>query len=69
MRRYISTFILGLVLATPFTAVAKDEHSRRYYDRDRRDYHEWNERENRPDPPPLGPGRDELLSFLAEEAA
>ncbi len=45
MRRYISTFILGLALAAPFAAVAKDNHERRYYDRDRRDYHEWNERE------------------------
>jgi hypothetical protein len=45
MRRYISTFILGAMLATPFAAIAKDEHPRRYYDTDRRDYHEWNDRE------------------------
>src|SRR5258708_39031672 len=47
MRRYISTFILGVALAAPIAVVAKDDHPKRYYDRDKRDYHEWNEREER----------------------
>jgi hypothetical protein len=51
MSRYLSAFILGTVLCVPAARMkADDEHHerekiKRYYDRDRRDYHEWNERE------------------------
>ena len=44
MHRYLSTALLSAALLMP-TVVRADEHPRRYYDRDRRDWHEWNERE------------------------
>src|SRR5436305_14582718 len=55
MSRKLSALILGAALCAPVAVVrADDEHerherekARRYYDRDRRDYHEWNEREGR----------------------
>lgn len=45
MLRYLSTLILGAALLAPVAALA-DDHDRRYYDRDRRDYHVWNSGEN-----------------------
>jgi type III secretory pathway component EscR len=53
MSRTLSALILGAVLCAPVTVVrADDEHheqekAKRYYDRDKKDYHEWNEHENR----------------------
>jgi hypothetical protein len=47
MRRYLSAAILSLALSAPVVTVANAEQPRRYYDRDARDYHEWNEREAR----------------------
>ncbi|HEY2018852.1 MAG TPA: hypothetical protein VGH38_35345 [Bryobacteraceae bacterium] len=47
MRRYLSALILGTVLMTPIAMRADDHHDKRYYDRDRRDYHAWNEAEAR----------------------
>lgn len=49
MRRYLSLFLLGAALGSPAALKADDEHHRekRYYDRDARDWHEWNEREER----------------------
>jgi len=48
MRRFLilSGFLLGAALIAPL-AVNADDHDRRYYDRDHRDYHEWNSREDR----------------------
>uniref|UniRef100_Q028B7 Uncharacterized protein n=1 Tax=Solibacter usitatus (strain Ellin6076) TaxID=234267 RepID=Q028B7_SOLUE len=46
MRRYLTTLLLGAAMCAPVVMQA-EEHPKRYYDRDRRDYHEWNERENR----------------------
>ena len=46
MRRILSAAFLGSMLFTPMTLQLRaDEH--RYYDRDHRDYHEWNEAEKR----------------------
>jgi hypothetical protein len=48
MRRYLSALLLGAMLSAPLALTAKDrDHDRRYYDPYRRDYHEWNENENR----------------------
>ena len=47
MRRYLSTLLLGVAMCVPVVMHAADEHPKRYYDRDRRDYHEWNEQEDR----------------------
>lgn len=48
MRRFLilSGFLLGAALIAPL-AVHADDRDRRYYDRDHRDYHEWNSREDR----------------------
>ena len=45
MKRFFGSLVLAGVLLAP-TAVFGDDH-RRYYDRERRDWHEWNEGENR----------------------
>ena len=54
MYRTLSALILGAMLSGPVTMIARadDEHHerekvKRYYDRDKKDYHEWNERESR----------------------
>ena len=47
MRRYLSTLLLGVAMCTPFVMQAKDDHPRRYYDRYHKDYHVWNEQEDR----------------------
>jgi len=46
MRRYLTALALGVMLAAPVVTIAQ-EHDRRYYDKERKDYHEWNEREDR----------------------
>jgi len=46
MRRYLTTLLLGIAICGPATVGAK-EHSKRYYDSSRKDYHEWNEQEER----------------------
>lgn len=45
MTRYVSALALGAALFGSYVVQADD--SRRYYDRDHKDYHEWNEREDR----------------------
>jgi len=45
MRRYLGALLLSAMLMSPIAMSADDRHDKRYYDRDRRDYHEWNERE------------------------
>jgi hypothetical protein len=47
MRRYLHTMLLGAALMAPLSVNAYDDHPKRYYDPDRRDYHEWNEHEER----------------------
>ncbi len=48
MRRYLSSLLLGAALCAPVVMYAQDEHhDKRYYDREKKDYHEWNEREER----------------------
>ena len=49
MRRFASTFILSMALGGSVTAIAMaaEQPPGRYYDQDRKDYHEWNEREDR----------------------
>ena len=54
--RYLTSFLLGAALVAPMglQAVNDRDHDRddrnkkvrRYYDREHRDYHEWNEAEN-----------------------
>ncbi len=46
MRRYAGILLFCLSLSAPIASFA-DEHHQRYYDRDARDYHEWNEAEQR----------------------
>ena len=52
MHRYLSALVLSAALLTPvaITAAKDDDDHRhrvkRYYDKDNRDYHEWNERED-----------------------
>ena len=48
MRNAVFAIVLGLAgfAATP-TGLRADQRDNRYYDRDARDYHEWNESENR----------------------
>jgi hypothetical protein len=45
MRRYLGALLLGAMLITPVAMSADDHHDKRYYDREHKDYHEWNERE------------------------
>jgi hypothetical protein len=47
MSRYFCALLLGAALLGT-TAFADDHHDKdkRYYDREHKDYHEWNEREN-----------------------
>ena len=47
MRRYVQTILLGAALMAPIGLRAYDDHPKRYYDPERRDYHEWSEREDR----------------------
>jgi hypothetical protein len=55
MRRFLGTFLLGAVMAIPMVVRADDEHERRneanrvqrYYDPYAKDWHEWNDREDR----------------------
>jgi hypothetical protein len=43
----LSAFFVGATLIAPVAMRADDHHDRRYYDRDRRDYHTWNGQEDR----------------------
>ena len=45
MRRFFGSLALAAILLAP-TAIFGEEHHR-YYDRERHDWHEWNEVENR----------------------
>jgi hypothetical protein len=47
MRRILGAFLMTGALLTPVVMQAKDKDDHRLYDRDRRDYHEWNENEER----------------------
>jgi type III secretory pathway component EscR len=47
MRRFIGALLLSGVLMAPVISQAKDRDDRRVYDPYRRDYHEWNENEER----------------------
>ncbi len=53
MKRILSGLVLGAALLVPIAAIADDhdrdnrDHGRRYYDRDAKDYHRWNDNENR----------------------
>jgi Ni/Co efflux regulator RcnB len=44
MKRFVSSIILSAALLTPAILSAEPQ---RYYDRERRDYHEWNDAETR----------------------
>jgi hypothetical protein len=47
MHRFMSAFLLSIALMSPVAMRADEHHYKRYYDRDHRDWHEWNEREDR----------------------
>lgn len=48
MKRLLLTLPLGVALLTPTLMVAQDHHDdHRYYDKEHRDYHEWNANEDR----------------------
>jgi hypothetical protein len=50
MHRYLTVLFLGAALAGLVPARADEHHSddrsKKYYDKDARDYHEWNQNEN-----------------------
>ena len=46
MKRILLTLPLGLALLTPAYLVAQD-HDHRYYDKEHKDWHEWNANEDR----------------------
>ena len=43
MKKFFGSLALAAVLLAPAAGFADEHH--RYYDRDRHDWHEWNERE------------------------
>ena len=47
MKRYLSMFLLGAAFLVPVAVKADDDHRQvqRYYDRNGRDWHEWNPNE------------------------
>ena len=48
MRSYVRVLFMGAALLLPTAIRADDDHhdrDHRYYDRDAKDYHEWNEQE------------------------
>jgi hypothetical protein len=52
MRKLIGTFLFGAMLVLPLTVQAddhdkRDDHSQRYYDSSHKDYHQWNDQEQR----------------------
>jgi hypothetical protein len=49
MRRFLilTAFFVGATLIAPVATMADDHHDKRYYDRDGRDYHTWNNQEDR----------------------
>jgi hypothetical protein len=46
MTRFAPGLLLALSLAVPVAASA-DDHAKRYYDKEHKDYHEWNSNEER----------------------
>jgi hypothetical protein len=44
MKRFFGALILGTILITPVAIQAQD--AKKYYDRDHKDYHAWNDNEN-----------------------
>jgi hypothetical protein len=46
MKRYVPALLLALSLSAPVAAVAQ-EHNQRYYDKQHKDYHEWNANEEK----------------------
>ena len=47
MLKLSGALLLGVGLMVPFAAQPQERHDQRYYDRDHKDYHEWNENESR----------------------
>lgn len=51
MRIYLGSLLAVAALAMPMASYAKatpqDDHEQRYYDRDHKDYHKWDDREDR----------------------
>jgi type III secretory pathway component EscR len=48
MHRYLNVLLLSAALVVPVVIRADDDHgqTKRYYDKNDRDWHEWNENEN-----------------------
>jgi hypothetical protein len=47
MHRFlVSALLLGSAVITPVALRAEDSHDRRYYDRENKDYHTWNNHED-----------------------
>ena len=49
MRRFpiLTVLFTGVAILAPLTMRAEDHHDKRYYDNDHRDYHTWNDHEDR----------------------
>jgi len=66
MKRFqiLTGLLLGTALIVPVVASAADgDHDRRYYDRDGRDYHQWNVQEDRAYRIYLGEQRQPYVDF------
>jgi hypothetical protein len=60
----LSGLLLGAALIVPMAVSAGDgDHDRRYYDRDARDYHTWNDHEDRAYRVYLGEQHQEYREF------
>jgi hypothetical protein len=47
MHRFLVSGLLFAALLTPVALSAEEHHDKRYYDRDGKDYHSWNDHEDR----------------------
>jgi hypothetical protein len=46
IKNYFGALLMGTMLLTPFVMQADDHHDKRYYDKEHKDYHQWNDHEN-----------------------
>jgi len=46
VKNYLGALLMGTMLLMPLVMKAEDNHGKRYYDREHKDYHRWNDHEN-----------------------
>ena len=59
----VSGFLLGVAWLVPVAGMAQEHQEKRYYDRDGRDYHTWNDHEDRAYRAYLGEQHREYVAF------